>query len=272
MPHNDSPSQTYPSLSAPTSERDISFPRRKRRWIGLAVAYRLVALGRRLFGTRRMLRFALNANWIFWRLSYELSMEHFGPEFPNNTYGVSPDLLRRWIPPGGSVVDIGCGVGRLCQLAAPFAGSVVGIDYDETHIGQARRANLRPNVEFRVGDVTTALPNQRFDLALLVAVLEHIEDVDSLLRSIRAVASRLIVEVPDFEADCLNAVRRDLDCVWYTDADHVREYTQRVLGEHLARNGWRPSQWERRGGMLLVLSECEPSWRGDAPRPLAPVD
>ena len=103
--------------------------------------------------------------------------------------------------------------------------------------------------------MTTALPGEEFDLALLVAVLEHIQDVDQLLGDIRRIARRLIVEVPDFEADCLNLVRRDLDCVWYTDADHVREYIQPVLQQHLERNGWTAKQWQRRGGMLLVAAE-----------------
>lgn len=245
----------FPALGQPKTERDISFPRQKPRWITLAVAYRVMWLVRRVFGHRRALRFFLNANWICWRFSYELSMELFGPAFRNTTYGVSDELLNQWIPPGGAVVDIGCGTGRLCQLAARYAGRVVGVDYDETLISQARRENTTPNIEFRVGDVTSALLNERFDLAMLVAVLEHIEDVDTLLRSIRNIAPTLVVEVPDFEADCLNLVRRDLHCVWYTDADHVREYTQTILQEHLERNGWLPRQWARRGGMLLVLSE-----------------
>lgn len=245
----------FPSRGLPATERDISFARRKPRWVTLAVSYRFMRLARRLLGDRRMLRFALNANWIFWRFSYELSMEHFGPAFSNTTYGVSDAMLREWVPVGGSVVDIGCGAGRLCQLAAKYAGRVVGIDYDSSLIDQARAQNERPNVEFRVGDVTTALPGEAFDVALLVAVLEHIEDVDKLLGDIRRIARRLIVEVPDFEADCLNLVRRDLECVWYTDADHVREYIQPVLQQHLERNGWTPKQWQRRGGMLLVASE-----------------
>jgi SAM-dependent methyltransferase len=157
------------------------------------------------------------------------------------------------------VLDIGCGAGRLCRLAAPFASHVVGIDYDPALVERARLDTAAPNVEFRVGDVTTAFPHERFDVALLVAVLEHIQDVDALLTAIARVAPRLIVEVPDFEAECLNLVRRDLDCPWYTDDDHVREYTQPVLRQHLERNGWRPTEWERKGGMLLALAERVPA-------------
>jgi SAM-dependent methyltransferase len=245
----------FPVHGPAASERDISFPRPKPRWLTLSVAYRVMHLARRLFGDRRVLRFMLNANWIFWRFSYETIVEYYGSDFCNTTYCLSSDLLRSLIPPGGSVLDIGCGGGRVCQLAAPVAGRVVGIDYDPRNIGIANAENRHAHVEYRLGDVTSVLPGERFDLAVLVAVLEHIEDVDGLLSQIHRVAPRLVVEVPDFDADLLNLVRRDLGCVWYLDADHVREYTRQVLAQHLERNGWKPIRWEFRGGMQLAVAE-----------------
>lgn len=253
VPRHPGDTPPFPARGFPRTETDISFPRRKPRWAALALTYRFVWFARRIVGDRALLRFFLNANWICWRISYELSAETFGGAFRNTTYCVSDDLLAEWIPPGSAVVDIGCGTGRLCQMTGRYAGRVVGIDYDKALIAEAVRQNTSSHIDFRVGDVTTALPGEQFDVALLVAVLEHIDDVDSLLRSIRAIAPTLIVEVPDFDADPLNLVRRDLSCVWYTDADHVREYTQPVLEEHLARNGWTPLIWKRRGGMMLAV-------------------
>jgi SAM-dependent methyltransferase len=247
----------FPARGLPVTERDISFPRQKPRRIVLAASYRLMRFTRWVLGDRRALRLLLNANWILWRFSYETCMEHLGADFRNTTYCLSEEMLGRLIPPGGSVLDIGCGEGRLCQVASRYAGRVVGIDYDPHNIALATADNSQSNVEFRVADVTTALPNERFDLVLLVAVLEHIEDVDRLLGRIRGIARRLVVEVPDFESDPLNLVRRDLDCVWYTDADHVREYTRPILKQHLERNGWRPIEWETRGGMMLAVAELE---------------
>lgn len=249
----------FPSHGPSPSERDISFPRQKPRWFALSVGYRFMRLMRWALGDRKALRFFLNVNWMFWRFSYETIVEYYGGAFTNTTYSVTSDLLRQLIPAGGSVIDIGCGGGRLCQLAAPFAQRVLGIDYDPRNIAIATSENTQPHVEFRLGDVNAVLPGERFDLALLVAVLEHIEDVDHLLGQIHRVSSRLVVEVPDFDADPLNLVRRDLGCVWYTDGDHVREYTQPVLRQHLERNGWTPVRWESRGGMMLVVAEAAAS-------------
>lgn len=208
-------------------------------------------------GDRRALRWFLNANWIFWRFSYETTVEYYGGAFSTAVYSTSGELIRTLIPPGGSVIDIGCGGGRLSQLAAPHAGRVVGIDYDPQKLAIARAENRYSHVEFRLGDITAVLPGEEFDLAILVAVLEHIDDVDQLLGQVHHVARRLLVEVPDFDADALNLVRRDLGCVWYTDGDHVREYTRPVLAQHLQRNGWTPIRWESRGGMMLVVAESD---------------
>lgn len=246
----------FPSHGPAPTEREISFPRAKPRRLAVSVGYRFMRTVRWIFGDRKALQFFLNANWIFWRFSYETIVEYYGGAFSNTIYSVTDELLGKLIPPGGTVLDIGCGGGRLSQLAARHAARVVGIDYDPRNIAIARAENVHPHVEFRLGDVTALLPGEQFDLALLVAVLEHIEDVDQLLTEIHGVTRRLVVEVPDFDADPLNLVRRDLGCLWYTDADHVREYTQPVLKEHLERNGWIPVQWESRGGMMLVVAEA----------------
>lgn len=247
----------FPHHVAATAERDISFPREKPRWLALSIGYRLMRLTRAVFGDRRALRWFLNAQWLFWRFSYETTVEYYGGAFSDTTYSVRGDLIRELLPRGGAVIDIGCGGGRLSRMAAPYASRVLGIDYDPRNIAAATADNTFPHVEFRLGDVTAVLPGEVFDLALLVAVLEHIEDVDQLLAQIHRVARRLVVEVPDFDADPLNLVRRDLGCVWYTDADHVREYTRPVLHQHLERNGWRPIRWESRGGMMLVVAEAD---------------
>jgi SAM-dependent methyltransferase len=245
----------FPAHPAVQSERDLSFARPKPRWFALSVAYRVMRAARGLFGDRRVLRWLLNTHWLLWRFSFETTVEHYGGAFPNATFCLSDELLGTIIPPGGSVLDIGCGGGRVSQLAAKYAGRVVGIDYDAHNIGVAKAANRYPHVEYRLGDVTAVLPGERFDVAVLVAILEHIEDADGLLRQIHRVAPRLVVEVPDFDQDVFNLVRRDLGCVWYTDADHVREYTRDVLKQHLERNGWTPTRWEFRGGMQLAVCE-----------------
>ncbi|MGI9068135.1 MAG: class I SAM-dependent methyltransferase [Pyrinomonadaceae bacterium] len=220
----------------------------------VALSYRIKRLSQELLGGRRVLRVCLNASWLLRRFAFELSCEMFGESFQKSALALSGKVLREWIPSGGSVVDIGCGTGRWCREAARHARQVVGIDYDTSSIEAARSLSPEPNIEYIVGDVTRDLADRTFDVGLLVHVIEHIDDVDSFLQSLRKLIAILIVEVPDFEADALNLVRKELDCPYYSDGDHVREYTLTILRQQLERNGWAIRYSEHRGGAILAVA------------------
>ena len=242
------------------TEERTCFPRTKRRWWLLAIGYRVARVGRFALGDRRFLRFLLNLHWICWRLAYELAYTMFGRTFPNETYGVSTLLLEQYLPDGGTVIDIGCGAGRLAHLV-PTGTRVLGLDRDNARLAEAHEIfHGDPSVQFRYHDLTTGLPEGvSGDVALLVGVLEHVDNGDALLRSLHAVATTLVVEVPDTEADPLNWARRHLDCPWYTDADHVREYTRELLDAQLRRTGWMPLEWVQRGAMVLAVCRQPPA-------------
>lgn len=247
-------SRVFPIQGVPLVQDDLSLPRAKPRSVTISAAYRLMSVARRMLGHQRMLRFNLNAAWLFRQFAYQLSYMTIGPAFLNATHGITDDLLKTWIPSNASVMDVGCGYGRLCRLAAPYARRVVGIDYDAHRIELARRHTSDAKVEYRVADATTGLGTEVFDVAILSHALEHIDDVAGLLGDVRAVARLIILEAPDFDADCLNPVRRDLGCRWYNDNDHVREYTLSILCDEVERHGWTVTHSERRGGMLVVMA------------------
>lgn len=236
-------------------EADLAMPRAKPRSLLISVAYRLMKLGRLALGRRRLLRLCLNAGWLSRQFAYELSGEVFGPSFHCSAMALSEDALQQVIPQGGSVIDIGCGTGRWCRIAARHAGKVVGIDRNAESIMAARRLSQADNIEYVVGDITEGLTSRKFDVALLIHVLEHVDKVDPLLAAVCRIASTLVVEVPDFEADPLNSVRRNLGCRYYSDGDHVREYTVTMLREQLERNGWKIRYHGYHGGAILAIAQ-----------------
>jgi len=239
-------------LRAPT---DLSLPRSKDRSAFVAFSYRMVRVLRAILGDRLFLRGMLVLSRLSWRLAYEASFELFGNEFPDSTYGVSPELLERWVPVGGSVIDVGCGMGRLSAMASRSAVRVLGIDSDPGRIGIAQRTHSASGLKFRLGIVPADIGEEHFDVAICVGVLEHIDDSEGLLQVLATCADVLIVEVPDFEADPLNLVRFAMGSPWSSDADHVREYTSEALRAELGRTGWSPKEWVRRGGMVLAVAE-----------------
>ena len=94
-----------------------------------------------------------------------------------------------------------------------------------------------------------------FDVLILSHVLEHVDRPEEFLRSIRA--SRIYVEVPDFDSTILNAVRLRRSRSWiYTDEDHVAEFDRDELEEMFRSCGLAVLDCEFRWGFLRYWLEC----------------
>lgn len=254
----DSVAAPWPLLAAVASNGDLPIAQRRDKQVGYGVrlAYLTMRVARRLLGTRRVLRACLNLAWLSRRFAWELSTESYGDEFGTLARAVSESTFREWIPAGASVVDIGCGAGQWSALAGRYAGHVLGVDRHEPFIEGARRRVSAANVEFMVGQIPRDLAGRRFDVALLIHILEHVDEAERFLRELRATAARVIVEVPDLHADGLNPVREALHCPFYSDGDHVSEYTERSLSLQLERAGWLVRSCQTLRGALLVVADA----------------
>jgi SAM-dependent methyltransferase len=240
---------------AETTEQSLLMPRRKPRSVVISLSYRVKRLATFIFGRERTMRFFLTASWLCWRFAFELSSEFYQEKFLMNAKGLSEDLLLSWIPENGSVIDIGCSNGFWSRIAAKKAATVVGIDYMPDLIETARALTTENNVEFIAGDATKVLGDRVFDIAILSHVIEHIDNSDAFLQKLLPIASHLVIEVPDFENDPLNWSRLKNKTPFYSDADHVREYTEKILIDQVERSGWHVLENKKNGGSLIVLAE-----------------
>ena len=73
------------------------------------------------------------------------------------------DFVERFGP--ASILDAGCGTGRVAAVLAGRDYDVIGIDRDPSMIATARK--LAPGVDFRVVDVAGADLGRTFDLVLM---------------------------------------------------------------------------------------------------------
>jgi SAM-dependent methyltransferase len=87
----------------------------------------------------------------------------YAGDAPWDIGAAQPDLMAliEAFPPPGRVVDLGCGTGDLVIALAERGYPVVGVDFAESAVEEARRrlavesAELQARVELRVGDALT---------------------------------------------------------------------------------------------------------------------
>jgi SAM-dependent methyltransferase len=134
---------------------------------------------------------------------------------------------------GDDVLEVGAGHGTFTALLAQRQIRLVATDLSDRCVGVLRdRFGGVANVEVVHGDITSVAERGPFDTAILINVLEHIEDDDSALRALSGSlkeGGRLILWVPAFEA-------------LYSEFDrkvgHFRRYQIDPLTAQLSRAGF----------------------------------
>lgn len=96
--------------------------------------------------------------------------------------------LRVELPPGGTILDIGCGLGRLTRPLARQAERVIALDVSSEMLAQARELNGQlDNVEWVHGDGRSLRPvdDATVDACVSHVVFRHIPDPAITLAYIR---------------------------------------------------------------------------------------
>jgi len=108
--------------------------------------------------------------------------------------------IRNLIEPQSTIIDVGCGTGRLAFALASDCKSVLGIDLSKRNIKRAQLSHLKqPNskISFKhsyLSDVTSE-QGTHFDFAVLTYVLHEMNEDEriTLLNEIAEVADKIII-------------------------------------------------------------------------------
>lgn len=103
------------------------------------------------------------------------------------------DHLRRFLPPSGRSLEVGCGSARLSRFLSALGFDVVGLDYEETALSLAQQ-RFQEDVTsggLLLGDAF-ALPfaAESFDVVLSTGLLEHFADPSPIVREMTRVLRR----------------------------------------------------------------------------------
>ena len=229
----------------------VRISRRKSRNL---VASALYKLNRLLpFGKERKLDAMLDLAWASHRLSIENAAALDLNRRPPN------DFLRKRIKPSDRVLEIGCDRGQV--LAAIDAAERIGLDHNEAAIEAGRLQH--PGITLIAGEARDYLATSKpFDVLILSHVLEHVDEPEQFLGSLRDTFSRIYIEVPDFDWNQLNALRltRGRKLV-YMDDDHIAEFDRDELGRIFDSLGLTVIDSEFRYGLMRYWV----SWARAAP-------
>ena len=146
------------------------------------------------------------------------------------------------LPQRARILDAGCGSGRNMVEFARY-GTVTGVELSETSVDLAR---ARETGEVVAGSVLEMpFPDDSFDLAVSLDVLEHLKDDLAALRELRrtvAPGGSLLVTVPAYQ------------WLWSGHDEinhHHRRYTRASLERAAQQAGWRQVRTTYFNSLLL---------------------
>ena len=162
------------------------------------------------------------------------------------------DTVRPWL--GIHVLELGAGIGNMTQHLSRGRKSYLASDMDEEHLARLRvRFRGRPNLTARRCDLTRPADFEdlrgRFDTAVCLNVVEHVEDDLLALRNIRSAlkpGGRAVILVPHDQA-----IYGSLDKV----LGHYRRYSEEQLRTRMEQAGFEIEQ------MLHFNRVTRPGWR-----------
>jgi len=103
-----------------------------------------------------------------------------------------------------TILDLGCGAGRLSLYAAKYAKFVAGVDYIDQAIDYGKKFAVLcsvKNVEFNVGDLDT-YSKKKFDVILISEVLQHVNNPQATLFRCKKILNKhgfVIINIPSFD-------------------------------------------------------------------------
>ncbi|AJF60200.1 MAG: 2-polyprenyl-3-methyl-5-hydroxy-6-metoxy-1,4-benzoquinol methylase [archaeon GW2011_AR10] len=155
--------------------------------------------------------------------------------------GFMEELLEevKKFKPSGKLLDVGCSVGILLELAERSGYSVKGVEPSRIAAAEAKKALGKKAVKEALFE-DSGFPPRYFDLVVFNHVFEHFQEPAAALKEAKRILRKkgvVVIGVPDFESRLAGIKKQNW--VYLNPEEHVWHFGHKILPALLSRNGFR---------------------------------
>ncbi len=202
---------------------------------------------------RLFLKYALRLHTFLYKVISVLAIKSEGGTHPKHRLMQYHQFFINHIQDTDRVLDIGCGNGELAFDISRHATHITAIDIDPKKIYIATEKYKGPNIVYRVCDATKDLGDEKFDIAILSNVLEHIEQRVVFLNSIKSLATTFLIRVPMFDRDWIPLLKKELGLEWRLDLTHYTEFTKKQFEAETSAAGYTIKEFSVQFGEIWAV-------------------
>jgi len=149
-------------------------------------------------------------------------------------------ILRKRLPEGGHVLDMGCGYGGFLETLAPYGYTLSAAELSATAAAHARK--LVPEADIRTGsfdDLDYAA--ESFDAVVMLAVLEHLKDPKGAVAQVAGwlrPGGTIMILVPYVQAFFRLKQRLPFVPIAFEAPRHLFDFSPKTMQRLLSENGF----------------------------------
>lgn len=237
----------------------MKYNRKKKKFFLLSLIYKIS----KILPLKSINKFKIfsSLEWIFWRLSIE-QISSFNKKWEVDYHIGTINFINDNFKNNPRILDLGCASGQKSFLLSKIAKEVIAIDYDFKLIKEAQKkfSHIK-NLSFECLDLKNYLKDMdiktnKFDLIFCSHILEHVENFEEILIDLKKITKNIYIEVPDFECNILNKVKKEYNIEpSYTDDDHVFEFERNDLKEIFTKNNLKIVNQDYNHGVMRFILE-----------------